>query len=82
MMPNRSKKNPQRLSIEKLAQRADDLLRHDELSMDQQHQLMAVKRYLSVEDRPDTPVGQSALVCAELLINNVKLDVFQRRYGV
>ena len=78
----KSKKKPEGLSIQKLIERADELLIHDELTIDQQHQLMAVKQYLSLEDRPDSSVGQSALRCAEMLIDAVKLDVFQRRYGV
>ncbi len=81
-MPTRPKKASKRLSVEKLIERADDLLRFNELTMDQQHQLLAAKRYLDLEDRPNSNVGQSALRCAELLIDNVKLDVYQRRYGV
>ena len=81
-MPTRPKKASKRLSVEKLIERADDLLRFNELTMDQQHQLLAAKRYLNLEDRPNSNVGQSALRCAELLIDNVKLDVYQRRYGV
>ncbi len=81
-MPTRPKKKPKQLSVEKLAQRADDLLRYDELTMDQQHQLLAVKHYLGLEDRVNSEVGQSALHCAEMLIDIVKLEVYQRRYGV
>ncbi|MCZ6643830.1 MAG: hypothetical protein O7F71_19820, partial [Gammaproteobacteria bacterium] len=75
-------KTPKRISVEKLVERADDLLLHDELTMDQQHQLTAVKHYLDLEDRPNSNVGQSALKCAEMLIDVVKLDIYQRRYGV
>lgn len=81
-MPTRPKKAAKRLSVEKLVQRADDLLRFSELTMDQQQQLLAAKRYLDLEDRPNSNVGQSALRCVKLLIDNVKLDVYQRRYGV
>ncbi len=81
-MPTRPKKKPTQISVEKLVQRADDLLHYDELTMDQQHQLLATKRYLALEDRANTEVGQSALRCAEMLIDIVKLDVYQRRYGV
>ncbi len=81
-MPTRPPKTPKRLAVEKLVERADELLRHDELSMDQQRQLMAVKRYLNLEDRANSKVGQSALKCAEMLIDIVKLDIYQRRYGL
>ena len=81
-MPTRPKKKPTLISVEKLVQRADDLLHYDELTMDQQHQLLAAKRYLALEDRANTEAGQSALCCAEMLIDIVKLDVYQRRYGV
>ena len=78
----KSKRKPEGLSIQKLVKRTDELLIYDELTMDQQRQLMAVKRYLILEDRPESAVGQSALCCAEMLIDAVKLDVLQRRYGV
>ncbi len=81
-MPTRPNKTTKRLSVAKLMERADDLLRFDELTMDQQHQLMAAKRYLALEDRAKSEVGQSALQCVEILIDNVKLGVYQRRYGV
>ena len=81
-MPTRPNKTTKRLSVAKLVERADDLLRFDELTMDQQHQLMAAKRYLALEDRANSEVGQSALQCVEILIDNVKLGVYQRRYGV
>ena len=81
-MPTRPNKTTKRLSVAKLVERADDLLRFDELTMDQQHQLMTAKRYLALEDRAKSEVGQSALQCVEILIDNVKLGVYQRRYGV
>ncbi len=81
-MPTRAKKTPKRLSVGKLVQRADELLGSDELTMDQQHQLLVAKRYLDLEEHPNSKVGQAALGCAEILIDDVKLDVYQRRYGV
>ncbi len=57
-------------------------MKDEELTIDQQHQLRTVMRYLELEPDTTTSHGQAALRCAELLIDNVRLNVYQRRYGL
>jgi len=71
-----------RLTVEKLLSQADDLLRHEELSQDQQHQLLTVKRYLMFKPDASTDEGQAALACANIVIDQARLSVYQRRYGL
>ena len=71
-----------RLQADKLMVRVDTLLRHEELSVDQQHQLLTVKRYLRLNPDPETEETQAALACAEIVVNYAQLAVYQRRYGL
>jgi hypothetical protein len=71
-----------RLTLQHLLGVADQLMKDEELTVDQQHQLRTVMRYLELEPDTTTTHGQAALRCAELLIDNVRLNVYQRRYGL
>lgn len=71
-----------RLTLQHLLGVADQLMKDEELTIDQQHQLRTVMRYLELEPDTTTSHGQAALRCAELLIDNVRLNVYQRRYGM
>ena len=75
-------REPKRLSVAKLMQQVDSLLRNEELSQDHQHQLLTVKRYLMFEPDASTAEGQAALACAQIVIDHAKLAVYQRRYGL
>ncbi len=77
-----SNKPGKRLTIPYLHGVADQLLKDGELTVDQQHQLLTVVRYLELEPDTTSAHGRAALRCAELLIDNVRLGVYQRRYGV
>lgn len=71
-----------RLEADKLLVRVDALLRHEELTMDQQHQLLTVKRYLVLDPDPRRQETQAALACAEIVVDTTQLNVYQRRYGL
>jgi len=71
-----------RLSVGKLMDQVDALLRHEELTLDQQHQLLTVKRYLMFEPDASRDECQAALACAHIVVNQVQLAVYQRRYGL
>ncbi|MCZ6709113.1 MAG: hypothetical protein O7B25_01980 [Gammaproteobacteria bacterium] len=73
---------PKPLSVDKLMSQADSLLRHEELSLDQQHQLLAVKRYLIYKPDAGSNEVQAALACAHIVIDHAQLSVYQRRYGL
>ena len=73
---------PKRLTVAKLMTQVDALLRHEELSLEQQHQLLSVKRYLMFEPDASTGEGQAALTCAHMLIDHAQLSVYQARYGL
>ena len=77
-----SSRPPKRLAVAKLMAQADSLLRNEELSLEQQHQLLTVKRYLMFEPDASTNEGQAALACANIVINHAQLSVYQRRYGL
>ena len=63
-------------------EQVDTLLRTEELSLDQQHQLLTVKRFLMFEPDASTDEGQAALACAHIVIDQARLTVYQRRYGL
>jgi hypothetical protein len=71
-----------RLSVDKLMSQLDSLLRHEELSLDQQHQLLTVKRYLAYKPDASSNEGQAALACAQIVVDQAQLSVYQRRYGL
>ena len=71
-----------RLTLPYLHGVADQLMKDADLTVDQQHQLLTVVRYLELEPDTSSTHGRAALRCAELLIDNVRLAVYQRRYGV
>jgi hypothetical protein len=71
-----------RLEADKLLVRVDSLVRREELTVDQQHQLLTVKRYLMLDPDPQTKETQAALACAEIVVDNTQLHVYQRRYGL
>ncbi|MDH3641442.1 MAG: hypothetical protein OES38_05060 [Gammaproteobacteria bacterium] len=71
-----------RLSVGRLMEQVDSLLRTEELSLDQQHQLLTVKRFLMFEPEASTDEGQAALACAHIVIDQARLTVYQRRYGL
>ncbi len=73
---------PKRLTVGKLMEQVDSLLRYEELSLDQQHQLLTVKRYLIFKPNGSTNEGQAALACAHIVIDSARLSVYQRRYGL
>ena len=73
---------PKPLTVAKLMAQVDSLLRHEELSLDQQHQLLTVKRYLMFEPDGSTNEGQAALACAQIVVEQAQLSVYQRRYGL
>ncbi len=75
-------KPDKRLTVPYLHGVADQLLKDSELTIDQQHQLHTVVRYLELDPDTSSTHGRAALRCAELLIDNVRLGVYQRRYGV
>ena len=75
-------KPDKRLTVPYLHGVADQLLKDSELTVDQQHQLLTVVRYLELEPDTTSDHGRAALRCVELLIDNVRLGVYQRRYGV
>jgi hypothetical protein len=77
-----SSRAPKRLTVARLMAQVDALLRHEELSLDQQHQLLSVKRYLMFEPDASTDEGQAALMCAHMVIDHAQLSVYQRRYGL
>jgi hypothetical protein len=77
-----SPRAPKRLTVAKLMAQADALLRHEELSLEQQHQLLSVKRYLMFEPDASTDEGQAALTCVHMVIDHAQLSVYQRRYGL
>jgi hypothetical protein len=69
------------LSPDKLLNDADSLLR-EKLTVDQQHQLLTVKRYLELEPDITTTHGQAALRSAELLLEGVRGKIHLRRHGI
>ena len=71
-----------RLEADKLLVRVDALLRNESLSVDQQHQLLTVKRYLVLNPDPQSRETQAALACAEIVVDNTQLSVYHRRYGL
>ena len=71
-----------RLSVSRLMEQVDSLLRTEERSLDQQHQLLTVKRFLMFEPEASTDEGQAALACAHIVIDQARLTVYQRRYGL
>ena len=71
-----------RLEADKLLGRVDALLHNESLSVDQQHQLLTVKRYLVLNPDPQSRETQAALACAEIVVDNTQLSVYQRRYGL
>jgi hypothetical protein len=71
-----------RLNVGKLMEQVDSLLRHEELTLDQQHQLLTVKRFLMFEPDARTDAGQAALACAAIVVDQAQLSVYQRRYGL
>ena len=80
-----SKKNAARraqLEADKLLVRVDELLRREDLTVDQQHQLLTVKRYLTMDPDPQSEETQAALACVEIVVDTAQLDVYQRRYGL
>jgi hypothetical protein len=77
-----SQRTPKRLSVGKLMVQVDSLLRHEELSLEQQHQLLTVKRYLMFEPDASSDEGQAALACANIVVDHAQLSVYQRRYGL
>jgi hypothetical protein len=80
--PSASSRAPKRLTVAKLMEQLNALLRHEELTQDQQHQLLTVKRYLTFEPDASNDEGQAALACAHIVVNQAQLSVYQRRYGL
>ncbi len=70
------------LSADTLLVRVDTLLHQEALTVDQQHHLLTVKRYLMFNPSPHAPETQAALACAEIVVDTTQLSVYQRRYGL
>jgi hypothetical protein len=77
-----SPRTSKRLSVSRLIEQVDALLRRAELSLEQQHQLLTVKRFLMFEPDASSNEGQAALACVQIIIDHVRLSVYQRRYGL
>jgi hypothetical protein len=78
----RAVRKPTRLTVANLMEQVDSLLRHEDLNLDQQHQLLTVKRYLMFDPDASSEEVQAALACASIVIDQAKLSVYQRRYGL